>query len=179
MRKASVNWKNWSDFKVQHSTQLRGEDWSKIEILSLNPLARYKNCRIAECNQLYERFEKFSRCWISTQWTLTRHQSTSVTPTFSRSWQDAKPFYRNAESQKWAKHFGHTWCIGKRFCRSICIFISTLTTRIASVEFIERGAAPFIHSGEKWKTKTRSRSEMPVWTVSQNFSLLWWRRLFK
>ena len=28
-------------------------------------------------------------------------------------------------------------------------------------------------------TKTRSRSEMPVWTVSQKFSHLQWRRLYK
>ena len=34
-------------------------------------------------------------------------------------------------------------------------------------------------SGEKWKTRTRSRSEMPVWTVSQRFSHLQLRRLFK
>ena len=45
MRKASVKWKNWSDFKAQHSRQLRGENWSKIEILSLNSLARYRNCK--------------------------------------------------------------------------------------------------------------------------------------
>ena len=31
----------------------------------------------------------------------------------------------------------------------------------------------------KVKGKTRSRSEMPVWTVSQRFSHLQWRRLFK
>ena len=28
-------------------------------------------------------------------------------------------------------------------------------------------------------TRTKSRSEMPVWTVSQKFSHLQWRRLFK
>ena len=53
------------------------------------------------------------------------------------------------------------------------------TSRIESMEFIDRGAAPFIHSGEKRKTRTKSRSEMPVWTVSQRFSHLQWRRLFK
>ena len=42
-----------------------------------------------------------------------------------------------------------TWCIGKRFCRSTCIFISSLASRIASMEFVSRRAAPFIHSGEK------------------------------
>ena len=30
-----------------------------------------------------------------------------------------------------------------------------------------RGAAPFIHSGKEWEANTESRSEMPVWTVSQ------------
>ena len=46
MRKASVKWKNGSDFKAQHSTQLRGENWSKIEILFLNSHARYRNYRM-------------------------------------------------------------------------------------------------------------------------------------
>ena len=44
---------------------------------------------------------------------------------------------------------GHTWYIGKRFCKSRCVIISTLSTRTASVEFITRRAAPFVHSGEK------------------------------
>ena len=41
------------------------------------------------------------------------------------------------------------------FCKSRCVFISTLSSRIESVEFIERGAAPFIHSGEKVKGKNK------------------------
>ena len=40
-----------------------------------------------------------------------------------------------------------TWYIGKRFCRSTCIFISSLSSRIASMEFVDRGAASFIRSG--------------------------------
>ena len=39
--------------------------------------------------------------------------------------------------------------------------------------------SPFIHNGEKWRARTKSRSELPVWTVSQKFSHLQWRRLFK
>ena len=34
------------DFRVLHSTQLQEEDWSKIKILSLNSLARYRNCKM-------------------------------------------------------------------------------------------------------------------------------------
>ena len=66
---------------------------------------------------------------------------------------------------------------GNVFCKSRCVFINTLSSRIESMEFIDRGAAPFIHSGKEWKANTGSRS--PVWTVSQKFSHLQWTRLFK
>ena len=98
-----------------------------------------------------------------------RYQSTSVFPTSSNSWRNAQPFYKNAEPQRMAgKHLGHTCFIGKRFCKSRWVIISTLSTRIASMEFIDRRAAPKIHSGEKRKARTISGSEMPVWTASQN-----------
>ena len=42
-----------------------------------------------------------------------------------------------------------TWYIGKRFCKSRCVNISTLSSRIATMEFVNRRAAPFVHSGEK------------------------------
>ena len=42
-----------------------------------------------------------------------------------------------------------TWYIGKRFCKSRCVIISTLSSRIESMEFIGGRAAPFVHSGEK------------------------------
>ena len=48
-----------------------------------------------------------------------------------------------------AKYWGHTWYIGKSFCKSSSVFFSTLSPRIASMEFINRRAAPFVHSGEK------------------------------
>ena len=43
--KASVKWKNWSNFQAQHSTIAR-KNWSKIEILSLKSLARYRNYKM-------------------------------------------------------------------------------------------------------------------------------------
>ena len=38
---------------------------------------------------------------------------------------------------------------GNVFCRSTCIFISSLSSRIESMEFVNRRAAPFVHSGEE------------------------------
>ena len=79
-----------------------------------------------------------------------RYQSTFVIPTSPDTWRHVEAFIRIAEPQRRAaKHLGHTWYIGKRFCRSTCIFISSLSSRIASMEFVNRRAAPFIQSGEK------------------------------
>ena len=81
-----------------------------------HPWTHWRDTGITKWNQLHERFERFSRCWISTQWTFPRYQSTCVFPTSSSSWWNAKPFSGNAEPQKWAaKHLGHTWYIGNVF----------------------------------------------------------------
>ena len=40
---------------------------------------------------------------------------------------------RSAPQRRTAKHLGHTWYIGKRFCKSTCIFISSLSSRIESM----------------------------------------------
>ena len=118
---------------------------------------------------LYERFKGFSGCWINTQWTFPRYQSPSVIPTSSSSWWNAKPFYRNAEPQKWtAKHLGHTWYVGKRFCKSSSVFFSTLSAGIESMEFFSKiRTNSLITGGEEWEPNTSSGSEMPVWTFSQ------------
>ena len=39
--------------------------------------------------------------------------------------------------------------ISGNFCKSTCIFISSLSSRIESMEFVNRGAAPFVYSGEE------------------------------
>ena len=46
IRKVSVKWKNLRSFRVQPSTLLRDEDWSRKRTLSWNFLARYSNCKM-------------------------------------------------------------------------------------------------------------------------------------
>ena len=49
-----------------------------------------------------------------------------------------------------AKHLGHTWYIGKRFCKSTCIFISFLFSRIKFyLEENKRKTNSHVYSGEK------------------------------
>ena len=56
----------------------------------------------------------------------------------------------NAEPQRRAaKHLGHTWYIGKRFCKSRCVIFSTLSAGIESMEFQNRRAASLIRSGKE------------------------------
>ena len=88
------------------------------------------------------------------------------------------PSYRRA-AKKGRHAFGTLMVYRETFCKSTCIFISSLSSRIESMGYDNCGAASYVYSGEKWKTRTKSRSEMPVWTVSQRFSHLQWRRLFK
>ena len=44
---------------------------------------------------------------------------------------------------------GHTWYIGKRFCRSNCVLYSTLSTGVESIEFRKSRNDPLINSGEE------------------------------
>ena len=84
---------------------------------------------------------------------------TCVFPTSSSSWWNAEPFYSNAEPQRGTtKHLGHTWYIGKRFCKSSRIFFTN----------------SLLTGGEEWKPNTTSRSEMPVWTVNWKFNHPLW-----
>ena len=68
----------------------------------------------------------------------------------------ARPFSRNAKPQRRAaKHLGHTWFFGKRFCQSSCVIISTLSTRIESWS---SGISEPIHSS----TAEKNENQTPV-----------------
>ena len=129
----------------------------------------WQDTGIAQWNSLREWFKRFSGFWIDPQWEFTRYQLTSVIPTSSDTWRNVATFFRIAEPQRRAtKHLGHTWYIGKRFCKSSCVLYSTFSARIESMEPQKKKAASLIHSGKEWETNSRSTSEILVWTVSQN-----------
>ena len=102
-------------------------------------------------------------------------------PTSLNTWKIAETFFCIAAPQRRAaKYMGYTWYIGKRFCKSTSFLFSSLSPRIElSLEETYWGTASHVYSGEKWKIRTKSRSEMLVWIVSQKFSHLQWRGLFE
>ena len=80
-------------------------------------------------------------CWqdaeISTQWTIPRYQSTSVFPTSSRSWRDAKP---SSGSDCWTamisrQVFGTPMVCRETVCPSNGVFFIVLSARVQSVDF--------------------------------------------
>ena len=176
---------SWDSRKAHEKSLKEMEELKKFQSSTFDTIARRRSVedqdtileltgKIQELQKwdfLYEWFKRFSRCWISTQWTFPRYQSTCVFPTSSNSWRNANPFYRNAEPQRRAaKHLGHAWYIGKRFCRSSCVIFSHLIRR-NWIPWSSSTEEP-LHSSTAEKNEesnTRSRSEMPVWTVSQKF----------
>ena len=71
------------------------------------PWIHWQDTGIAKWSKLYERFTRFSGCWISSQWKFPRYQSTCVIPTSSRSWWNVWPLFRNAD-----------WIHGVVICRN-------------------------------------------------------------
>ena len=67
-----------------------------------------------------------------------------------------------------ARQLGYIWYIGKRFCKSTGFLYSSLSLRIESLEENHWGAASNVYCGEEWKTRTKSRSAMPVWTSAKD-----------
>ena len=87
--------------ELQRVQELRIDEFSRRRLIEDRDTILQLTAKIPELQnevKLYEWFERFSRCWISTQWTFPRYQSTCVFPTFSRSWRNAKPFYGNANA---------------------------------------------------------------------------------
>ena len=117
MRKVSMRWKNWSDFKGLHSIQFSRRKFfqDRDTILELT----------AKIQELQNEFNCMNVSRDSKDAESVRSGQSHVTSqpaffrTFSKSWRNAKPFSGNAEPQRWAaKYLGHAWYIGKRFCKS-------------------------------------------------------------
>ena len=54
-----------------------------------------------------------------------------------------------SRKKRTAKHLGHTWCIGKRFCKSNSVFFSTLSAGIESMELSYIRTNSLITCGEE------------------------------
>ena len=91
-------------------------------------------------------------------------------------------FIRIAATHRWAaKYLGYIRYIRKRFCKSTSFLFSSCNPQELNSPWKKTIEEP-IHMSTAEKSERPERDqdlEMPVWTVSQRFSHLQWRRLFK
>ena len=151
INKVLQRWRNCRNSRFLPSIRSRDENPSRIKTLYWNLLARQQN----EVNCMNDS-KDFQDAESIRSGNSHVTQSTFVIPASPGTWGDVETFFRIAEPQRRAaKHLGHTWYIWKRFCKSTCIF-STLSSRIESMEFVNRRAAPFVHSEQNQNLRCRS-----------------------
>ena len=177
--KVSLKWKNWSGFEVQHSTQLRGEKWSKIEILSLNTLARYRNCRMKSIVwTIREIFKMLSQCAVDISHVTSQPVSFPPHPDpggmISRS--IGMPSCREGPPSIFGTHMAYR---GNFFANPAASSSAPYPQELNPWCSHISGPISRLIGREEWKPNTSSRSEMPVRTVSQKFSHPLWGRFFK
>ena len=141
-----LQWRQQMDFREVHQQSLTEmEELRKFQSSTFDTLARRKLIEeqntILELSGRVQELQNQVNCMndskdfqdaISSQWKFPRYQSTNVFPNTS----DVEAFFRIAAPQRRAAmHLGHTWYVGKRFCKSTCIFISSLSSRIESMGY--------------------------------------------
>ena len=174
MRKVSMKWKNWRDFRVLHSTQLQEEDWSKIKILSSNSLARCRNCRTKLIAWMIQEIFK-----MLNQYAVDIPTSMSYSPhpipggMLSRS--VGMPCRKDVPPSIWDTHGKSGNVFGGPVVSSTAPYPQELNPWSSGISETDS----LINGGEEWESNTSSGSVMPVRTVSQKFTHPLWGRLFK
>ena len=173
------SWTSWSSWeKSQRNGRIKaisrlyirynfqGENWSKIETLSLNSLARYRNCRMTSIAWMIREILKMLNQYAVDIPTLPvnqclSHLIQSLGGMLSRS--IGMPSRREGPPSIW----GHAWKIGKRFCRSSCVLFSTLPAGMESIEFGKSRTDSFhrqrrrMRIGHQFKIRDASQDRRP------------------
>ena len=186
-KKLGSSWTSWEKSKwngrIEGSFRVLPSTLCKtIKIQFWNSLARYRNCKMKLTVRMIQEIVKVLNQYAVDIPTLPVDQCLSQ---HIRYLKECWGLIRIAAPQRRAAmHLGYIRYIRKRFCTSTSFFVSSVFSGIKffQVEHMEknnRGTNPHVYCREKWKTKARLRSEMPVWTVSQKFSHPQWGRCFK
>ena len=133
MRKVSTRWKNWSDVKALHSIQFQGEDWSKIETLSLSSQARLRKYRMKLIAwMIREIFKMLNQCVVDNPTLSVNQRFSHLSEVLAKCWA--------VLGECWAATTGRQ-VFGTRmvyratfFCKSNGVFFSTLSAIVKSME---------------------------------------------
>ena len=148
INKVLQKWKNYGNSRVLPSIRSRDENLSRTRTLFLELSGRVQELQNeVNCMNESKDFQDAESVRSGNSHVTSRPVSfpPHPDPGGMRSRSLGMPSRREGPPSIWDTH-GKS---GNVFCRSTCIFISFLSSRIESMEFVNRGAAPFIHSGEK------------------------------
>ena len=176
MKKVLMRWKNWSDFKALLSIQFQGEDWSKIETLSLNSQARFRNYRtkLTAWNDIQEIFKMLNQYAVDNP-TLPVNQCFSPPhpdPGGMLSRSVGMPSRSNGPPSIWDTH----GISGNVFWKSNGVFFSTWSARVKSIYNVSEHTSPHVMSECQTPAQDQRCQSGPS---AKKFSHLQWRRLFK
>ena len=156
INKILLRWRNYENSKVLHSIRSQDESSSKTRTLFLELSGRVQELQ-NEVNCMNDSKDFQDAESVRSGNSHVTSQPVSFPPhpipggMLSRSLR--MPSRREGPPSIWDTH----GISGNVFCRYSCVLFSTLSSRIESVEFIGRGAAPFIHSGEKSERQTQDQ----------------------
>ena len=134
INKVLQRWRNYENSKVLLSIRSQDESSSRTRTLFWNYQAEYKNYKNeVNCMNDSKDYQDAESVRSGNSHVTSRPVSFPPHPIPEGI---VETFFRIAAPQRRAaKHLGHTWYIGKRFCKSTCFFFSSLSSRIESMGY--------------------------------------------
>ena len=132
INKVLQRWRNHENSKVLPSIRTQDGSSSRIRTLFWNYQAEYEELQNeVNCMNDSEDFQDAESVRSRNSHVTSRSVSFPPHPILEGI---VEAFFRIVAPQKRAAmHFGYTWYIGKRFCKSTCVLFSSLYSRIESM----------------------------------------------
>ena len=162
MSKASMRWKNWCDFVG-----------STFDTIARRKLVEDRDTILGKIQELQNEIDctidsRDLRCWISTQWTIPRYQSTCVFPPHPEPGGMLCRSLGMSSRKNGPPSFWDTWYNGKRFLQIQMRHLQHFTCRSW---FHGSLICQNTHHHMRWvTTKHQFRNKDASQTVIQNFS---------
>ena len=159
INKILQRWRNYENSKVLPSIRLQDESSSRTRTLFWNYQAENKNYKMKYTVWTILRTSRMLNQFAVEIPTLPVDQCLSHLIRYLKDCWGILPYRRAAKKgrQAFGTHMVYRETFFFFFCKSTCIFISSLSSRIESMEYVNWGAASYVYSGEKSERPKQNR----------------------